>query len=90
MNHDFAKEIPLTEGGRTTVTRKGNVIFRETGPWAPSVHALLRHSDKVGFAAAPKVIGEPQRGCSAIAHFLFNPFRDCRLFVQLSPLAAKS
>jgi hypothetical protein len=57
MNDDFTKEIPLTEGGRTTVTRKGNMIFRETGPWATGVHALLRHLEKAGFTAAPKVIG---------------------------------
>jgi Ser/Thr protein kinase RdoA (MazF antagonist) len=57
MSSEDASEIALTLGGRTTVTRKGGVVFRNTGPWAPSVHALLRHLENVGFAAAPKVIG---------------------------------
>lgn len=57
MKGEGAEEIALTEGGRTTVTRRGNVIFRETGPWASSVHALLRHLENVGFTAAPRVIG---------------------------------
>jgi hypothetical protein len=50
-------EVPLPGGGRTLVTRVGDVVHRETGPWAPAVHALLRHLESVGFAAAPRVVG---------------------------------
>ena len=50
-------EIPLAGGGRTSVSRIGDVVHRETGPWAPSVHALLRHLEAEGFAGAPRVIG---------------------------------
>jgi hypothetical protein len=57
IESDGAQEIALAGGGRATVTRKGNVVFRETGPWAPSVHALLCHLENVGFAAAPRVVG---------------------------------
>ncbi|MCB5173665.1 phosphotransferase [Microvirga lenta] len=52
-----AEEQPLSGGGRTAVARRGNVIVRETGPWASSVHALLRHLQQVGFAGAPQVVG---------------------------------
>lgn len=50
-------EVPLTGGGRTRVERSGETVFRETGPWAPTVHALLRHLEEVGFVGAPRVVG---------------------------------
>jgi hypothetical protein len=49
--------VPLAGGGRTVVYRSGDVVIRETGPWAPSVHALLRHLESVGFSAAPRLVG---------------------------------
>ena len=49
---------PLAGGGRTAIARRGGIVLRETGVWAPSVHALLRHLDDVGFAGAPRVVGE--------------------------------
>jgi hypothetical protein len=50
-------EQPLAGGGRTRIFRRGEVVFRETGSWAASVHALLRHLEKMGFHAAPRVVG---------------------------------
>ncbi len=50
-------ETPLEGGGRTAVSRSGNIVLRETGPWASTVHALLRHLEAVGFNGAPRVIG---------------------------------
>ena len=44
-------------GHRTAVLRRGSVVVRETGPWASTVHSLLRHLEKVGFAASPRVVG---------------------------------
>jgi Phosphotransferase enzyme family len=49
--------IRLDGGGRTVVYRRGDVVIRETGPWAPAVHALLRHLEQAGFAAAPRLVG---------------------------------
>jgi hypothetical protein len=34
------------------VHRRGNVVIRDAGPWTPAVHALLRHLEGAGFAAA--------------------------------------
>jgi hypothetical protein len=51
------EEITLEGGERTTVSRQGNIVLRETGPWAPSVHALLRHLQNEGFDGAPQVVG---------------------------------
>src|SRR6266536_2066466 len=50
-------EIELTGGGRTTVHRRGQVVVRDTGPWTPAVHTLLRHLERVGFDAAPRLVG---------------------------------
>jgi hypothetical protein len=50
-------EIKLTGGGRTAVSRRGEVVYRETGPWAPTVHQLLTHLERVGFSGAPRVVG---------------------------------
>jgi hypothetical protein len=53
-----ADEIELTGGGRTTVHRRGDVVVRDTGPWTPAVHTLLRHLERVGFAGAPRLVGD--------------------------------
>lgn len=50
-------EPVLLHGGRTVVHRRGRVVIRDTGPWTPAVHALLRHLEDVGFAAAPRLVG---------------------------------
>jgi hypothetical protein len=50
-------DIILTGGGRTAVPRRGEVVVRDAGPWTATVHAVLRHLERVGFAAAPRVIG---------------------------------
>ena len=39
------------------IFRKGDVIVKETGEWAPAVHALLSHLENEGFPASPRVIG---------------------------------
>src|SRR5215217_3578672 len=57
LNCGMTEEIPLTGGGRTAVSRIGDTVHRQTGPWAPAVHALLRHLQAEGFGGAPRVIG---------------------------------
>lgn len=63
-NHE--DEIPLSKpmrrawldtSERSVVHQRGNVVLRETGPWATSVHSLLRHLEEVGFAHSPRVVG---------------------------------
>jgi hypothetical protein len=49
--------IRLAGGGRTAVHRRGSVVIRAAGPWTPAVHALLRHLQEKGFAAAPRLAG---------------------------------
>ena len=40
-----------------TVFRRGDVVYRSTGPWTPAVHALLRHLEEVGFEGSPRLVG---------------------------------
>ena len=49
--------VLLPGGGRSVVHRRGTVVIRDAGPWTPAVHALLRHLEDVGFAAAPRLVG---------------------------------
>ena len=37
--------------------RGGTEVIRSAGPWTQAVHALLRHLEDVGFAAAPRLVG---------------------------------
>ena len=41
----------------TTLRREGDVVVRSAKPWTPTVHALLRHLEDVGFEGAPRVVG---------------------------------
>ena len=36
----------------TEVYRRGDVVIRETGPWAPTMHSLLRHLEEACFPAS--------------------------------------
>ena len=49
--------VALAGGGRSVVHRQGDLVIRDTGPWTPAVHALLRHLEDVGFPAAPRLVG---------------------------------
>lgn len=40
-----------------SVVRRGGTVRRAAGPWTPTVHAVLRHLEAVGFDAAPRVVG---------------------------------
>lgn len=51
-----SREIPLLGGSLTSPVRVGDFVRRRVGPWAPAVHAVLRHLEAVGFDGAPRVI----------------------------------
>jgi hypothetical protein len=56
------EEELLPGGNFGPVVRVGDTVRRETGPWTPAVHALLRHLEAVGFEGAPRVLGLDERG----------------------------
>src|SRR5918993_256965 len=47
-----------SNGQPTATIRHGDWVLRPAGPWTPAVHALLRHLERVGFPAAPRVVGD--------------------------------
>jgi hypothetical protein len=55
------EEEPLA-GNVSTVIKIGDTVRRNTGPWTPAVHALLRHLEEVGFEGAPRVLGVDEQG----------------------------
>lgn len=50
-------EVPLTGGGRTEVSLRGDVVLCAAAPWTRSAHAILRHLEQKGFTGAPHVVG---------------------------------
>lgn len=55
--NESRQELPLVGGAVNQVVRVGETVRRSTGPWTPTVHALLRHLERAGFDAAPRVLG---------------------------------
>jgi hypothetical protein len=61
-------EEALPGGNFGPVVRVGDTVRRETGPWTPAVHALLRHLEAVGFDGAPRVLGIDERGREILSY----------------------
>lgn len=51
------REVPLHGGNTSRVVRVGDTVRKPAGPWAPAVHALLRHLGAAGLDGAPEVLG---------------------------------
>jgi hypothetical protein len=65
MNRDAREaeaEIPFADGNVSAVVRIGETVRRNTGPWTPAVHALLRHLSAAGFTGCPEVLGTDEKG----------------------------
>ena len=50
--------LPDSGGQPSRIFRRGDTVLRPSGPWTPTVHALLRHLERDGFAGAPRVVGD--------------------------------
>src|SRR4051794_41401134 len=57
-----SEAVRLPGGNVAPVYRIGDTVRRETGPWTPAVHALLRHLEDAGFEGAPRVLGIDDEG----------------------------
>ena len=51
-------EVLFTGGGRSKVSRAGDIVYRPAAPWSPTTIALLRHLERVGYPYSPRVVGE--------------------------------
>jgi aminoglycoside phosphotransferase (APT) family kinase protein len=68
-------EEELGGGGLTPVVRVGETVRRTTGPWTPSVRALLEHLAAVGFDGAPRVEGFDDEG-REVLEYVAGEIRD--------------
>jgi hypothetical protein len=59
LNVPSTQTEELLSGGNVSgeVWRIGETVRRQTGPWTPAVHQLLRHLERAGFGGAPRVLG---------------------------------
>jgi aminoglycoside phosphotransferase (APT) family kinase protein len=58
------------QGGNISgeIVRIGATVRRPTGPWSPSVHALLRHLEQRRFTGAPKLLGVDDEGREVVEY----------------------
>jgi hypothetical protein len=61
-------ETYLPGGSISGASRVGETVRRETGPWTPTIHALLNHLEAVGFAGSPRVLGIDERGREVLSY----------------------
>jgi hypothetical protein len=61
-------EQRLAGGTVTPIVRSGDTVRRATGPWSPSVHALLRHLQAAGFDGAPRFLGIDDQGREVLTY----------------------
>lgn len=54
--------LAAAEGGPSLVVRHDDTVLRPAEPWTPTIHALLRHLEAVGFTGAPRVVGDGYDG----------------------------
>lgn len=78
---DVADEEVLVGGHDAgPVIRVGGTVRRLARPWTPSVHALLRHLDAVGFRGAPRVLGIDEQGREALTYIVGRDGRVARCY----------
>jgi hypothetical protein len=62
------QEQKLPGGNTGGAVRVGDTVRRVPGPWTPSVHALLRHLEAVGFSAASRALGFDDQGREMLSY----------------------
>lgn len=80
------------EGGNVGVTvRVGHTVRRQTGPWSPAVHDLLRHLEQRRMPGAPQLLGTDDRGREILSFLpgeVIDVDRDVLSDARLAALAA--
>jgi hypothetical protein len=61
------EEVVLSGGNMTPVVRVGETVRRATGPWTPTIHALLAHLRAAGFDMVPEPLGIDEQGREIIS-----------------------
>lgn len=88
---EHTEELPNTrnEGG---VVKVGDTVRRPTGPWTPTVHALLAYLHESGFDFAPRPLGIDEAGREVLTYIEgdteMTPVAD-RVWFDALPEAAR-
>ncbi|MEV5905630.1 aminoglycoside phosphotransferase family protein [Streptomyces sp. NBC_00015] len=61
-------EEVMQDGAHRRVVRIGDTVRRPVQPWTPTIHALLSHLEKVGFAGAPRPLGIDDEGREVLTY----------------------
>ncbi|TDC65953.1 aminoglycoside phosphotransferase family protein [Micromonospora sp. KC207] len=64
----MSEEQRLPGGNAGGAVRIGDTVRRVPGRWTPSVHALLRHLEGVGFDQAPRTLGFDEFGREVLSY----------------------
>jgi len=56
------EEEILSFGTVSSAVKIGDAVHRQTGPWTPTIHALLNFLNEKGFSYAPHVLGMDEQG----------------------------
>ena len=62
MRTTVDEEMAFDDGNVSAVVRVGATVRRVPGPWTRTIHALLRHLERVGFPGAPRAVGFDEQG----------------------------
>ena len=60
-------EVRLPGGNVGGAVRVGDTVRRQSGPWTPAVHALLKHLDG-RLPRIPQVLGEDEQGREVLSY----------------------
>ena len=66
-------EEMLTGGSINSVTRRGDVVYRNGGPWVPAIRAVLDHLGQSGFPYGPKALGVDDQDREMITYLPGEP-----------------
>jgi hypothetical protein len=61
-------ETPLPGGALNRVVRIHDTVHRPSGPWTPTVHALLAQLRTRGFALGPEPLGHDEQGREVLSY----------------------
>jgi hypothetical protein len=86
-------EEELAGGSVTRVTKLGDVVYREGGPWVEAVHSVLKHLEVKGVKCAPKALGVADDGREMISFLpgssMYRPWREVMFTDSALEQAAK-
>jgi len=62
------EEIKLDYGNVSNTVKVGDTVRRDTGPWTPTIHALLNYLHEHEFDCVPKVLGIDDKGREVLSY----------------------